>query len=127
VTPDILREVDAVGGRVWVDGGQVKYRLPADRLDLLDKLRSHKAEIAAALEGNPPLTPGDLEAVTKWLDAIKETDPGERARVLDKCRADPRALAYVLGELANLPRSPPPPPKSRPAPGLVLPFVRPRA
>lgn len=126
MTPDILREVDTVGGRVWMDGGQVKYRLPADRLDLLDKLRSHKAEIAAALEGNPPLTPGDLAAVTKWLDAIKETGPAERARVLDKCRTDPRALTYVLDLVANLP-TPPPPPKSRPAPGLVLPFVRPRA
>lgn len=67
----------------------------------------------------PPLAPGDLEAVSKWLDAIKETDPAERARVLDKCRADPRALAYVLGELANLPSPPPPPPKSRPAAGFV--------
>lgn len=75
----------------------------------------------------PPLTPRDLEAVTKWLDAIKEADPGERARVLGMCRTDPRALAYVLGALANLPSPPPPPPKSRPAPGLVLPFVRPRA
>ena len=79
-------------------------------------------------ESVAPLPADDLAAVTTWLDAINETDPVERARVLTKCATDPRALAQVLRharEDAEF-RPPPPAPKPRARAGLVLPFVRPR-
>ena len=51
----VLREVEAVGGRVWVEGERLRYRLPADRCDLIEMLRERKAEIVAALA--PPPSP----------------------------------------------------------------------
>lgn len=51
MTPDIeiLREVDAIGGRVWLKGDRVRYSLPADRCDLVDRLRESKAEVLRLL------------------------------------------------------------------------------
>lgn len=113
MTPDILREIEAIGGRVWLESERVKYRLPVDRRDLLDRLRERKAEIVAALATPAPLSAGDLATVTHWLDAINETDPAERARVIARSESEPRALAYVL-DLAGELLPPPAPPHSSP-------------
>lgn len=44
-----LAEVAAAGGRVWVEGKKLRYRLPKDRTDLLEILKAEKAEILAEL------------------------------------------------------------------------------
>lgn len=46
---EVLREVDAIGGRVWLKGDRVRYSLPADRCDLVDRLRESKAEVLRLL------------------------------------------------------------------------------
>lgn len=38
----ILTEIAAAGGRIWVEGERLKYRLPKDRLDLPPTLKAHK-------------------------------------------------------------------------------------
>lgn len=43
-----------------------------------------------------PLSATHQAAMVRWLDAFGETGSGELSRVLDCCRADPEALAYVL-------------------------------
>ena len=62
MTPDIevLREVDAIGGRVWLEGERVRYSLPADRCDLVDRLREQKAKIVAALATPAPTCPAPV-------------------------------------------------------------------
>lgn len=89
-------------------------------------IRAHKPELIAALTGktqaptpgtdppapgtshpsigselpptgpaHEPPSPADLATVADWLDAIGESPEGTAA-TLDRCRADPEALAYFL-------------------------------
>lgn len=44
-----LAEVAAAGGRVWVDGNKLRYHLPKEHAELVDKLRAEKAAILAEL------------------------------------------------------------------------------
>jgi hypothetical protein len=67
------------------------------------------------------LSPGDEVAVSRWLDAIGETDPDARAQYLGLCASDPRALEWTLAEMAvtqsapaPAPRHPAPKPKPKP-------------
>jgi TubC N-terminal docking domain len=51
--PELLAFVDRSGGRVWLEGGRLKYRLPDGRTDLLEVLKAHKPTLIATLTANP--------------------------------------------------------------------------
>ena len=47
---EVLAYVDRSGGRVWLEGGRLKYRLPEGRQDLLEALKANKDQIIGFLE-----------------------------------------------------------------------------
>lgn len=48
---DLYRELSTLGVLLWRDGGQLRYRAPVGTVvpDLLDALRTHKADLMAML------------------------------------------------------------------------------
>jgi len=48
----LLSEVARRGGRVWLESGRLKYRLPSNSQDLLAGIRQVKDEIVASLSSN---------------------------------------------------------------------------
>lgn len=129
---DFLPRILAAGFALEPDGADIIVR-PFSKLSEPQKafIRQYKPALIAALTGKPPAqpaatqtyqaTPADLATVADWLARIGESPEGTAA-TLDRCRADPEALAYFLA-LATRPataqeavRNPEPLPTS--APGL---------
>lgn len=65
-TQEILQTVAAFGGRLWVDGGNLRMRLPENLRPLTEHIRTCKAEIIQTLSreaGRPPET-----TLAEWGD-----------------------------------------------------------
>ena len=52
--PELLAYIDRSGGRVWLEGGRLKYRLPDGRTDLLEALKAHKDALIGHLGKTVP-------------------------------------------------------------------------
>ena len=55
---EILENISAAGGSIWLDGDLVRMRLPESLRPLVDVLRQHKAEIIEILSQRPQMPGG---------------------------------------------------------------------
>ena len=55
---NIVEFVARAGGQLWIDGGKLKYRIPAERDDLIAALRELKADILRFLSERPAMPQG---------------------------------------------------------------------
>ena len=54
----ILEAVRETGGQIWVEAGNLKYRLPAEKSDLIPMMRELKSEILELLSERPAMPAG---------------------------------------------------------------------
>jgi hypothetical protein len=54
----ILAAVRETGGQIWVEAGNLKYRLPAEKSDLIPMMRELKSEILELLSERPAMPAG---------------------------------------------------------------------
>jgi hypothetical protein len=54
----VLAAVRETGGQIWVEAGNLKYRLPAEKSDLLPIMRKLKSEILELLSERPAMPAG---------------------------------------------------------------------
>ena len=54
----VLESVRRAGGQLWADGEKIKYRIPAERSDLIDALREFKGDILGLFSEYPAMPPG---------------------------------------------------------------------
>jgi hypothetical protein len=54
----ILASVRQTGGQIWVEEGNLKYRLPAGKSDLIPFMRELKSEILELLSARPAMPAG---------------------------------------------------------------------
>lgn len=86
--PDLIREVQANGGAIWVEGERLELEVPDSFPEtLIEELRDHKAEILAALchradsaslpfpIGYGGLPAAQVEAAEAIMDKMGVTDP----------------------------------------------------
>jgi hypothetical protein len=90
-------------------GGTLDLFGPPDAIAALTpELRAHKSELLAHLRAanEAParaLSASEESAIRRWLDRIGEQDCELIAETLNRCAANPDALAYYLGRAANEP------------------------
>ncbi|MBG57476.1 MAG: hypothetical protein CMK46_04215 [Porticoccus sp.] len=101
----LIAKAEAQGITLRLQAGAIaweSHRLPPD--ELLAELAAHKSEIVFALaQANTlsPLSTDDNCIINAWLDLIGENDFAQRLFVLQRCAANPLALEYVLGLVAD--------------------------
>lgn len=54
----VLEVVHQNGGALWIEGGKLKYRLPADKSELIPVMRELKSEILEYLSERPAMPAG---------------------------------------------------------------------
>ncbi|MGZ8176172.1 hypothetical protein [Methylobacter tundripaludum] len=91
-----LSKIESAGFNVSLVGGNLAVS-PASNLTQLQKefLRSHKAEIIQELAA-VTLLETDRQKILSYLDSINETDQALINDLLERCRTDREALAWVL-------------------------------
>jgi hypothetical protein len=68
---EILSFVDRSGGKVWLEGNKLKYKVPQDRPELLETLKANLDMLMGFLEGqNTSKTVQTLEALPQDLHAL---------------------------------------------------------
>jgi len=86
-------------------GDKLRYKAPKGALtpDLVAELKRHKPKILEALS-QPPANDNapDLSAVERWLDQIGETNPKERARVMEAAKQDPVLHSWLMRDVAPI-------------------------
>ncbi len=92
-----LAKIESAGFNVSLVGGNLAVS-PASNLTQPQKefLRSHKAEIIQELKA-VTLSEADRQKILLYLDSIGETDQALIDELLDRCRTDRGALAWVIG------------------------------
>lgn len=99
-----LAEVAAAGGRVWIEGKKLRYRLPKDRLDLLEILKAGKAEILAELSARDKALLELCRTACKGLalwpqELVAALDDDDKAAQLDGSEG-PEVLRTFAASLA---------------------------
>ncbi len=91
-----LSKIESAGFNVSLVGGDLAVS-PASNLTQTQKefLRSHKAEIIIELKA-VTLSETDRQKILFYLDSIGETDQALIDELLDRCRLDRNALAWVI-------------------------------
>lgn len=80
----VLEEARAAGLRVWTEGDRLKVRGPRAAADLALRLLARKAEVMAALEPKPAVTPWPPRPaeLARWPVSLRQRW-GERANALE--------------------------------------------
>ena len=69
--PELVREVEAAGGRIAFADGRLKLSAPAPLPDgLVDELRTHKAKVVAFLSRTTPEPAADTVPPSEWAEGI---------------------------------------------------------
>jgi hypothetical protein len=111
---EVLHHLTAAGVRLELQGDKLRAG-PAAALTpgLRGLIAENKPALVAMLSGTAPAPAASLEpdrlshddeaAVLRWLASIGETDPGEIAATIARCRSRREAREYFIGRAAEVP------------------------
>jgi hypothetical protein len=91
---ELIREVEAVGGRLVLRGNRIAYELPKDATSILTELKAHRDEVVEVLRSQCPPLPKGIRLV--------RYEPKSTPVAIDVCSVVTDVSLFIQREIEEL-------------------------